>query len=52
MTPTRCDVLIIGSGPAGLFAADQLHQAGVAGVMIVERGQPMSGRRVSPRASL
>ena len=44
MTPTTCSVLIIGSGPAGLFCADQLRQAGVGGVVIVEKGKPMASR--------
>lgn len=36
MTATRCDVLILGAGPAGLAAALRLQQLGYA-VVIVER---------------
>src|SRR5262249_2492242 len=42
--PDTCQVLIIGSGPAGLFAADQLLQAGAGSVVLVEKGQPMTSR--------
>jgi uncharacterized FAD-dependent dehydrogenase len=43
----RCDALILGSGPAGLFAAEHLLRAGVRDVVIVEKGHPMA-RRVCP----
>jgi uncharacterized FAD-dependent dehydrogenase len=42
--PSSCRVLVIGSGPAGLFAADQLLQAGVPDVLVVERGAAMPSR--------
>jgi uncharacterized protein len=42
--PTRCAVLIVGSGPAGLFAADRLRSAGVTDVIIAEKGKPMDAR--------
>ncbi|MGH8905664.1 MAG: FAD-binding protein [Egibacteraceae bacterium] len=44
MTSTACAVLIVGSGPAGLFAADHLCRAGVTNVVIVEKGKQMSFR--------
>ncbi|MGH8904197.1 MAG: NAD(P)/FAD-dependent oxidoreductase [Egibacteraceae bacterium] len=44
MTPTACTVLIVGSGPAGLFAADHLRRAGVTNVVIVDKGKPMPSR--------
>jgi uncharacterized FAD-dependent dehydrogenase len=43
-----CRVLIIGSGPAGLFAADQLRQAGITEVVIVEKGKAMPARVCPP----
>lgn len=42
MTATRCDVLIIGAGPAGLAAALRLQQLGYA-VVVVERQATASG---------
>ncbi len=42
------DVLIIGSGPAGLFAADQLLTGGKHRVLMVERGKPMRSRVCPP----
>lgn len=46
--PSACPVLIIGSGPAGLFAADQLVNAGVDNVVIVEKGSAMPARTCHP----
>lgn len=43
-TPEHCTALIIGSGPAGLFAADQLIQSGITDVLVIEKGRPMTGR--------
>lgn len=39
----RCDVLIIGAGPAGLFAANEL--AGKLEVIIVDKGRGLDRRR-------
>ncbi len=42
MKLVKTDVLIIGSGPAGLSAAIQLHKTGIDNVIVVER-EPMAG---------
>ncbi|MDD3985439.1 MAG: FAD-dependent monooxygenase [Methanobacterium sp.] len=39
----KCDVLIIGAGPAGLFAANEL--AGKLEIIIVDKGRDLDGRR-------
>jgi uncharacterized FAD-dependent dehydrogenase len=44
----RCTALILGSGPAGLFAADALLSAGHTDVVIVERGKLMPKRICPP----
>lgn len=45
MRPSQGKVVIIGAGPAGLFAADRLaDQIGGANVTILESGRPMSER--------
>lgn len=41
--PTRPRVVVVGSGPAGLFAALALAECGVQ-VTVVERGQPVHAR--------
>lgn len=38
------DVLIIGAGPAGLFAAETLIRNGIKNVLIVEQGNPIEKR--------
>ncbi|MFG1676351.1 NAD(P)/FAD-dependent oxidoreductase [Micromonospora sp. NPDC049282] len=48
MTTLRCTALILGSGPAGLFAADALLRAGVTDIVIAERGRPMTRRLCPP----
>jgi uncharacterized FAD-dependent dehydrogenase len=45
------DVLIIGSGPAGLFCAGRLREAGVRRVLVIEQGKAMS-RRVCPDSAV
>jgi uncharacterized protein len=41
--PMKCDVLIIGAGPAGLFAANEL--AGKLNIIIVDKGRDLSERK-------
>lgn len=43
MRRERCDVLIIGAGPAGLSAALALRSLGVRGLIVVEREQTPGG---------
>ena len=45
------DVLIIGSGPAGLFCAGRLREAGVGNVLVIEQGKAMR-RRICPDSAL
>jgi thioredoxin reductase len=42
MSPSRCDVLIVGAGPAGLAAALELRRLGVGDVRVVDR-EPEAG---------
>jgi cation diffusion facilitator CzcD-associated flavoprotein CzcO len=41
---TRCKVLIIGAGAAGLAAVDRLHRAGVTDFVVLEAGDRVGGR--------
>jgi uncharacterized FAD-dependent dehydrogenase len=41
--PMKCDVLIIGAGPAGLFAANEL--AGKLKVIVVDKGRALNERK-------
>lgn len=43
ITTERCNVLIIGSGPAGLAAALQLRKLGVTDIKVVERDSEAGG---------
>ncbi|HET6498232.1 MAG TPA: FAD-binding protein, partial [Coriobacteriia bacterium] len=39
------DVIIVGAGPAGIFAAVELVRSGVNGIVIIEKGKPLALRR-------
>mgnify|MGYP000524396196 CR=1 FL=1 len=41
---TSYDVIIIGSGPAGIFAALELVKTGGLSVLMIEKGSDISGR--------
>ncbi len=43
MKRLSCDVLVIGSGPAGLAAAYEARQRGAARVMVIERNDELGG---------
>jgi len=45
------DVLIIGSGPAGLFCAGRLREAGMSNILLIEQGKAMR-RRTCPDSAL
>ena len=45
------DVLIIGSGPAGLFCAGRLREAGAGNILVIEQGKAMR-RRTCPDSAL
>jgi uncharacterized protein len=42
-------VVIVGAGPAGIFAALELVRAGITDVLIVEKGHPIAKRRCPAR---
>ena len=39
------EVIIVGAGPAGIFAAVELLRSGVGDILIVEKGKPIDARR-------
>lgn len=39
------DVVVVGAGPAGIFAAVELLRSGVSNVVIIEKGKPIDARR-------
>ena len=46
------DVLIIGSGPAGLFCAGRLREAGLGNILVIEQGKAMRRFRTCPDSAL
>ena len=46
-TERNCEVLIVGAGPAGLFAAMSLAAAGVRGIEIIDAGPDIRERRLA-----
>jgi uncharacterized protein len=45
MTAEKYDVIIIGAGPAGIFAALELTEKSKARVLVIDKGSPLEKRR-------
>ncbi|MDA3936135.1 MAG: FAD-dependent oxidoreductase, partial [Actinomycetota bacterium] len=49
MAHDRYDYVIIGAGPAGVFAALELVKAGKSDILILEKGRDLQRRRCPAR---
>jgi hypothetical protein len=47
----RYDVIIIGAGPAGIFAALELTRSGIRDILVVEKGHTIAKRRCPARVT-
>ena len=45
----KFDVIIVGGGPAGIFAALELVQSSSLSVMLIEKGKDLDGRKCPSR---
>ncbi|HSK48442.1 MAG TPA: FAD-dependent oxidoreductase, partial [Coriobacteriia bacterium] len=46
---SQYDVIIVGAGPAGIFAALELTKSGVSNILMVEKGHAISKRHCPAR---